>query len=189
MARFIRPLAVAMLATVTVCAGCTRSRSIWVATYERGAAELTRPAPEAGVYRVKWSVERDGRSFGVDASERIVGAGDRLGFRTEAGGRIVALAGDEAFELDGLDPAARYCVWSCKYDEASDFAQAAETITETATTASFIFGGFLFAAMVDQAGDEVSKWLDKGANPDNDRRRKERRRPNATRPPTTQAGR
>src|SRR5687768_15686403 len=115
--RFLVRSAVPVLLGLLLLSNCTRVRALWVAPYERGTEVTIRPAPETGVYKVKWSRERDGRSFGLDQSARIINAGDPIGFGTDADGHVFALAGQYEMPLDGLQPDARFWVWSCKLEE------------------------------------------------------------------------
>jgi hypothetical protein len=123
----VRP-AVTLLIAVFLLTGCARVRALWIAPYERGADVTMRPAPETGVYKVKWSLERDGRSFGLDESSRIVRAGEPLGFGTDENGRVFALAGRYEMPLENLHPEARFCVWSCKLEEPTEFALSMEAL-------------------------------------------------------------
>jgi len=124
---FVRP-AVTLLIAVFFLTGCTRVRALWIAPYQRGADVTMRPAPETGVYKVKWSLERDGRSFGLDESSRIVRAGEPLGFGTDENGRVFALAGRYEMPLENLHPEARFCVWSCKLEEPTELARSVHAL-------------------------------------------------------------
>jgi hypothetical protein len=153
MSRLVRCVAASLLITISLCAGCTKTRALWIADYELGADPVLRPAPESGVYKVKWAIAREGRSFGINETMRVVREGEPIGFGTDEGGRVFALAGHYQMPLE-LHPQARFCVWSCKREVPSGFARAIDELGDAAIRATASLPFALLEASIDSLLDD-----------------------------------
>lgn len=113
-------------------AGCTRTVTHRLATYEPGAAPTSRPVPEAALYRVK--VFDRGKYRGIDGTERLLQGGDVVGFRTGDDGVVYAVANRDTFPLP--QPLERTVIWYASVehattvnDDAAEALQAAGRVT------------------------------------------------------------
>jgi hypothetical protein len=122
--------------------GCTSTKTRRLARFDAGrAAPVLRPAPESGVYKVKYAGPAGHDLHAVGGTGRIVGEGEPIGFTTADDGTIVAVAGDDQIPLDRLPPAARYCVWSFKEKRATQFTREVGKATDTVGQAAAVAGG------------------------------------------------
>ena len=104
----------AMVLPILLVTGCARWPERTHARYEVGAPAKLRPAADGGLYGVKWSATPDGQRQPVRDAQRVIGQGATIGFAPDDAGRVLAVAGDERFVLDGLPEQARYCFWATR---------------------------------------------------------------------------
>ena len=125
---------VVVIVSLLACAGCTRRFNHRLPGYQPGAAERIRPCPWSGIYKIRWT--GDGKHFArIGASERLVLQGEALGFVTRENGRVVAIAGEEHFELANLPPHATLCYWYARGKEQTEFGRAMELAGQAAAVA------------------------------------------------------
>lgn len=118
-----RLLWLVLLPSVLSLAGCTKTKLYRAARFEPGEEmSITRAAPADGTYKVKWLNPRDGELHTVHGTERLLFKGQRLGFGRDEDGRVLAVAGEEAFALGRLNRHAGYCVWVGKVKKETKFA-------------------------------------------------------------------
>jgi len=111
--------ALALATAGAMSGGCVQTKVERVGRYEIGGSPVVQPAPVTGVFGVRWREQDRERRGMVPDSERIVRRGEPLGFVTDATGAVVAVAGEENFELPPLPERARYCVWYFRAEEPS----------------------------------------------------------------------
>jgi hypothetical protein len=108
------PLATSLLALLLT-AGCTKTKVFTTAPFTPGAEEpITRRAPRDAVYKVKWFDPAKGELHTLHGTERVVFAGERIGFAPRPEGGVLAFAGDEEFPIERISPRAAYCIWVAK---------------------------------------------------------------------------
>lgn len=135
-------LVAALLIVPLSAGGCTSTKTRRLARFDTGGdAPVVRPAPESGVYKVKYAGPSGHDLHAVGGTGRILGEGDPIGFTTAGNGTIVAVAGGEQIPLDRLPPAARYCVWSFKEKRATQFTREVGKATDTVGQAAAVAGG------------------------------------------------
>jgi hypothetical protein len=147
------------LSLVASMAGCGRLQLHTVARFIPGSQPVERRAPESGAYKVKVAYETGGDLKTVGGSKRMIGEGDPLGFRTDPDGHVYALAGDEAFPVEGPRRRAPvYFVWSYKTESESSAAfngALASLATAALYATGMILWGFL-EAMIEGSIDDLN---------------------------------
>ena len=174
-------LLAALLILPLLAGGCTSIKTRRLARFDtRGDAPVLRPAPETGVYKVKYAGPAGHDLHSVGGTGRIVGEGETIGFTAAGDGTVMAVAGGEQIPLERLPPAARYCVWSFKEKRATQFTRevgkAGDTVGQAAAVAGGValVGGLVVGQMYLEAmADEMTG--DRCDDRDRDRDRRRRR--------------
>jgi hypothetical protein len=95
------------------------------------------------VYKVKYVSTTSSKGRSAVDSSRMLREGDRLGFRKSEDGRIIAVAGEEEFELHDLPVnVSRFC-W---YHRATEPSQFAKNVAGALDAAAVVGQGAAFAA-------------------------------------------
>jgi hypothetical protein len=129
--RNIACVVVLHLAIVTT--GCTKTVIKRVARFDVNRDSVAAIAPRTGVYKVKYVSMTSSKGRSAVDSSRVLRQGDRLGFRKTEDGRILAVAGEEEFELHDLPAnASRFC-WYHRTTEPSQFAKNVAGVVDAAT--------------------------------------------------------
>jgi hypothetical protein len=139
-----------LVASVVLC-GCTKTYVRKVARYNLGDAPTSEIVPRTGIYAVKYTSEAAGKSHKIDASERLMVKGERLGFATDEKGRIVGLAGDQRIKIYDLPDDARSVVWYHKSNEQTQFGREMEKASKAGralAVGTAVIGG---ALLIDSA--------------------------------------
>jgi len=148
--------------------GCTRRFNHRLPGYQPGSAERIRPCPWSGIYKIRWT--GDGEHFArIGGSERLVLEGEALGFATRENGRIVAIAGQERFELTDLPPHATLCYWYARGKEQTEFSRTMELAAQAAAVATAGMG-------LEMLGTAIESELGWDDDDDADRRKRKRHR-------------
>ena len=122
--RLRRFAAATSLLALLLVAGCTKTKVFTTAPFEPGAGTpVTRRAPRDAVYKVKWFDPAKGELHTVHGTERVVFAGQRIGFAPRPEGGVVAFAGDEEFPIERISPRAAYCIWVAKVKKETPLAR------------------------------------------------------------------
>ena len=157
--------------------GCARRFNHRLPGYQPGAAERIRPCPWSGIYKIRWT--GDGEHFArIGGSERLVLEGEALGFATRENGRIVAIAGEERFELPELPPHATLCYWYARGKEQTEFGRAMELAAQAAAVAIVEMSVEMLESAIE---DELD--LDDGDDCDHHHHKRKKDRDGDTRPP------
>jgi hypothetical protein len=136
-----RPLALALVVLLLTACGCTATRERSVARYELGAAAKVQPAPDSGIFKVKWASDAKGPFQTVTQTKRLVARGEKVGFATDDGGRVIAVAGREWFPLDRLPNGARYCAWTYQVEKETKLGKGLKTAGKAIGDAALVTGG------------------------------------------------
>src|SRR5947209_20479572 len=96
-----------LLLAAAIC-GCTAMRERSVARYELGAPAKVQQAPDSSIFKVKWASDGQGPFHSMAQTKRLIPKGEKVGFATDDGGRVIAVAGRESFPLDRLPKDARF---------------------------------------------------------------------------------
>ena len=158
---------IGVLALLLLAGGCTSTKTRRLARFDTGGdAPVLRPAPESGVYKVKYAGRAGHDLHAVGGTGRIVGEGDLIGFTTTPDGTVLAIVGVEQIPLDDLPPEARYCVWSFKEKRATQFTREVGKATDTVGHAAAVAGGLALVGglvvgqlYLDSVADEVKREL------------------------------
>src|SRR3954454_7869827 len=116
-----------ILLSLSATCGCTVTRERSVARYELGAAAKVQQTPDSGIFKVKWTSDPKGRYQTVTQTNRLLAKGEKVGFATDDGGRVIAVAGRERFPLDRLPKRARFCAWTYQVEKESNLGKGLRT--------------------------------------------------------------
>ena len=139
--RYLRPFACLILLSLPATCGCTATRERSVARYELGAAAKVQQAPDSGIFKVKWASDAEGPFKTVTQTKRLVAKGEKVGFATDDGGRVIAVAGREWFPLDRLPKGARYCAWTYQVEKETKLSKGLRTAGKAIGDAALVTGG------------------------------------------------
>jgi hypothetical protein len=130
--------------------GCAsvETRSAKILRFPLNSEQSLGGAPLSGLYTVHWG-GGDKHTLPLENYQRLVRAGDRLGFRRDDSGTILAVVGDEEFPVEGIPASARYLAWQMHYDVPSPGAQLANGVLATGAAV----GGFILLK-------GVESWID-----------------------------
>jgi hypothetical protein len=131
------------LLVLLLSAGCTKTKVFTTAPFTPGAEDaVTRRAPRDAIYKVKWFDPEKGELHTVHGTERVVFAGQRIGFAPRPEGGVLALAGDEQFPIERVSPRAAYCIWVAKVKKPTRLTEGLRTTGGVmATGAGLVAGG------------------------------------------------
>lgn len=144
----------ALLIAVILPAGCTKTISHPVAAYYPGnMAPTTQPVPRTAVYSIRFLDEKGRKFGGVPGSQRLLQAGDHVGFEMDDEGAIVAIAANEKLALDV--PPRSGMVWSTTYHKPTQFSkEVAKAATGTAKAAGAATGIFIKSTVENMLHDD-----------------------------------
>lgn len=154
-----RKLVVAALTGALATSGCTKTVTRQFALYQPGQNPTSQPVRDAAVYKVKvFDDDGSGKLHGIDGTERVLIAGDVVGFRTDEAGVVHATASDAVFPLK-LAPN-RKVVWYTSYQKKTQFGKevgkAMETTGEVAMVAALV-GLTVFALAAEANHDDCDQ--------------------------------
>jgi hypothetical protein len=152
-----------LLLAVATC-GCTATRERSVARYELGAPAKVQQAPDGNIFKVKWASDAKGPFHSIPQTKRLLAKGEKVGFATDGGGRVIAVAGRECFRLDRLPKDARFCAWTYQVERETRLGRGLRTAGKAVGDAALTTGGA--AALV--AVEAVTAYAWDEADDDND---------------------
>ena len=126
-----------LLAVSMVMSGCTKTVVHRLAAYRPGEAAKVQEAPVASVYKAK-VYGRDGKLHGIDGTERVLGKGQPLGFRTAQDGVVHAMAAGDSVPL--ALTADRKVVWFTQYRRQTQFGKEVRKAKDFAGEVASIVG-------------------------------------------------
>jgi hypothetical protein len=157
----MRRLCIRRFAAVTpllvLACGCTKTKVFTTAPFQPGTDEaVSRRAPRDAVYKVKWFDPQKGELNTVHGTDRVVFAGEPIGFAPNPEGGVLAFAGDEQFPIDRLSPRATYCVWVAKVKKETLLARRMRQAGHLAARgAAFVAEGYLNGLGSDDCDDDA----------------------------------
>ncbi len=125
-------IASALIGATILCGGCTKTTVQKIARYQLGDEPTTELVRKTGVYAVKYVSGSSSQSHKIDASERLMDKGERLGFATDEHGKIVGIAGEQRIPIYDLPPDAQSVVWYHKSKQQTQFGREMEKAGQTA---------------------------------------------------------
>ena len=129
--------------------GCTKTKVFTTAPFSPGGEEpVIRRAPRDAVYKVKWFDPEKGDLHSLHGTERVVFAGQRIGFAPRAEGGVYAFAGDEQFPIERLSPRAAYCIWVTKVKKPTKLSEGLRKTGAVVATGAGLFAGGTAAGFV-----------------------------------------
>jgi hypothetical protein len=155
-----------ILLSLSAICGCSVTRERAVARYELGAGSKLQQAPDGGLFKVKWASEPKGPFRTVTQTKRLLAKGEKVGFATDDGGRVIAVAGRERFPLDRLPKGARYCAWTYQVEKETNLGKGLRSAGKAIGDAALVTGGV--AALV--ALEAASAYADGDSSDDEDAR-------------------
>jgi hypothetical protein len=156
-------LAISLIAT-----GCTRTTVHKVARFEPGAvaaaAPTSQPVPKLALWKVKVRGHREKDYHAIEGTERLLQAGDVVGFRTGDDGVTYAIANKEAIPLALSAAEHRRVVWYASVEEPTQFgenlAAAGELAVAVAAGAAIVGAvvGIVWLNATTEDDDDCHSW-------------------------------
>src|SRR4051812_3285292 len=129
-----------LIASLVMAPGCVHKYVQKVAVCDpRDVAGRVEPAPRSGMYRVQL-VDENGHYLKspLYAADRWVAKGERMGFSHGEDGKLLAIAGEQHVELNGLPPGAAHVMWYHKSKMPTQFAKSVGKVGSTTAQAMLL---------------------------------------------------
>ena len=146
---------IVVLHVAILTAGCTKTVIKRVARFDVQRDNVDAIAPRTGVYKVKYVSTASSKGRSAVDSSRLLREGDRLGFRKTEDGRILAVAGEEQFELHDLPANVSRCCWYHRTTEPSQFARNVAGVFEGAAFAAGAGAVLMADALLNGSDDDA----------------------------------